>query len=574
MKKKILFSLTALIAFCSIVQAAAQDLSFEAKTAAENPAAGDIVTFGKFNGSDLSWLVLDVDETNNRALLITENCVAKQAFAQSNYEWSNSYVRAYLNGTDGNNFFTSSNFTDDEKAKILKISINKNNLSKKSSEIISSSGSDYVFLLGVTDANKYFESNEKRICNFNNSAVKWWLRYSTQSYARAGYVSTKGKVMSDGSLVSYTTVGVRPAIWVTLPINDSTENGTTTTDSVTADGNSILEMTYEEIEAKYSNKTNITITGTLDSAEKLSNILKSINNENIMPVVENLDLRKLNISEVDLDDVTIWYINLEGNTNIKKFATKNSSVISLDFSESSVQEIDINNCEILNEVTLENCKEALKVNFSGTFLAKLVVTSCENLTTLSCENSALKNLDINGCTNLTTLNLENNSLPRLKISKTDFPNLTEFTCGSQKITSKVSKSFNFNNFLQDLEASSATAADVSELDSIKNIQGYDTSGNKIDYELDENTGDITFDREPYTLIYDYDTGFEKNGENVLMNVNVSISNAERWGAGGGEDIIDSGVSLSGTSGGACNSGFGFVALGLLLNLILKKFAEK
>ncbi|MBR1485999.1 MAG: hypothetical protein IJ597_01915 [Synergistaceae bacterium] len=28
----------------------------------KNPEVGDIVTFGKFNGSDLSWLVLDVDE--------------------------------------------------------------------------------------------------------------------------------------------------------------------------------------------------------------------------------------------------------------------------------------------------------------------------------------------------------------------------------------------------------------------------------------------------------------------------------------------------------------------------------
>ena len=243
----------------------------------------------------------------------------------------------------------------------------------------------------------------------------------------------------------------------------------------------------------------------------------------------------------------------------------------MDLSNSSVEEIEANNCEILESVTLENCKEAVKVSFSKTALAKLVVKGCEKLTTLSCENSDLKNLDIKGCEKLEKLNVKNNSLTKLKVSKADFPSLTESTCENQKITSKLSQSFNLVNFLQNLVISSETVDDVSELDSIKNIKGYDESDNEISYELDKNTGKITFSSEPYTLTYDYDTGFE----NILMDVDISISNGEKWGAGDGEDILDDENSPSGSSSG-CNSGFGFefAALGLLLNLTRKKFTKK
>ena len=570
MKKKFYFSLISLIVFCSVAFA---DYTNDSDVKlAQNFEVGNIVEFGKLNGSALSWLVLDVDEGNNRALLITENCVAKQAFAQSNYEWSNSYVRAYLNGTDGNNFFTSSNFTDEEKARILKISINKNNLSKKSNEIISSSGSDYVFLLGVKDANEYFESDSNRIAKFNNSAVKWWLRYSTNSYARAGYVSTKGKVMSDGSLVSYTTVGVRPAIWVTLPEEDDSTNEDTATDSVTADGNSILEMTYEQIEAKYHNKTNIAITGTLDSAEKLSDILAKIGE---VTEINNLDLRELNISEINLDNVTLSNINLEGNTYIKKVESKNSSVFTLNLSGSSVEEIEADSCEFLEEVNLENCKSANKIKFSQNYyLSKLTIKGCENLTELSCENSELVNLDIESCTNLVTLRCNNNSLPKLKVSNEKFPKLADFTCGNQFLQRGLIESFNFSNFLQNSMLSSASVADdSSDLDSVENLKVYDQSGQELAASLDKETGIITITGgEPYKLTYNYDTGFNKNGENILMDVTVEASGEKNGGVD--DDVINNYDDSPSSSGAGCNSGLGFMALGLLLNLTVKKFTKK
>ena len=522
-----------------------------------NPQTGDIVKFGKFNGSPLSWRVLDVDTGNSRALLITEDCVAKRKFATSNYEWSTSDVRAYLNGTDSGNFFTSDNFTDDEKAKILKVSIDSITVSQKSDEIIDDSGTDCVFLLGVRDANSYFEDDSERVAKFNGSACKWWLRYSTKSYARAGYVSTKGKVYSDGSLVSYSTVGVRPAIWVTFDSTEANEfeteigfkKDTASSECVSADANDILGMSDKDIQKKYQNATNVAITGTLDSADKLAKILERINE---VKMIDDLDLRSLDISEVKFYNVNILHINLESNDKIKKVESKNSFVVTLNLSGSSVQEIEVNNCEILEEVNLENCKSVNKVNFSQNgYLNKLTVKGCEELTELSCESSEVINLDIEGCTNLVKLNVKKNSLPKLNVSNSKFPNLTDFECGNQYLIRGLLAIFNFNSFLQDSYiGSSATATDTSDLANVKNIKAYDQSGRKLTVRFNAETGKTTIIGVPHKLTYDYDTGFQKNGENVLMDVTVEEGEERNGGAGDGEEYgEDSETSENSSTGG-------------------------
>lgn len=67
----------------------------------------DRVTFGKFEGEDLRWIVLE--KTNDKALLITESYIANMKFDANRYYndyndrwtyhfWSNSSLRKWLNG--------------------------------------------------------------------------------------------------------------------------------------------------------------------------------------------------------------------------------------------------------------------------------------------------------------------------------------------------------------------------------------------------------------------------------------------------------------------------------------------
>ncbi len=188
-------------------------LTFKASldNAAVLPVKGTPFTFGTYEGSALVWRVLTVDDTNKRALLVTENAVTSMAYHNSSNNWSTSNVRTWLNGTFLNEF------TDAEKAKMLKVSITDGN-NTDSTTIINSSGSDTVFLLSVTDANNtsYFADQASRVCKLGESNTNWWLRSPGNAGANyAAFVLDVGSVGAIGISV-YLVGGVRPAFWMNL----------------------------------------------------------------------------------------------------------------------------------------------------------------------------------------------------------------------------------------------------------------------------------------------------------------------------------------------------------------------
>ena len=90
------------------------------------------------------------------------------------------------------------------------------------------STTDQVFLLSITEANKYFSSDSARQCQgtaycyaqgaykASNGNCWWWLRSPGLYSDYAAIVSNVGSVSSGGYLVSYGDVAVRPALWVNL----------------------------------------------------------------------------------------------------------------------------------------------------------------------------------------------------------------------------------------------------------------------------------------------------------------------------------------------------------------------
>ena len=87
---------------------------------------------------------------------------------------------------------------------------------------------DKVFLLSITEVNKYFSSDSARICyatdyaenqgSYTNSdgACWWWLRSPGYSSSDASSVGSVGSVSLVGDYVSDTHSSVRPAVWVRL----------------------------------------------------------------------------------------------------------------------------------------------------------------------------------------------------------------------------------------------------------------------------------------------------------------------------------------------------------------------
>ncbi len=191
---------------------------------------GDYVAFGSYeqdnntsNGKeDVEWLVL-VKE-GDKALVISRYALDCQKYNTSytDVTWETCSLRKWLNGT-----FISNAFSSDEQNKIQNTTVTTD----KNPSYSTSPGNnttDKVFLLSITEVNKYFSSDSARQCQgtaycYAQGAYKagngncwWWLRSpGCNSYSAAG-VDDGGSVINYGDDVDYDNRGVRPILWINL----------------------------------------------------------------------------------------------------------------------------------------------------------------------------------------------------------------------------------------------------------------------------------------------------------------------------------------------------------------------
>ena len=190
---------------------------------------GEIILFGSYeqdnntaNGKeDIEWLVLAKDE--NRILVISSYALDCQQYntAYTSVTWETCSLRKWLNGT-----FLNAAFSEEERAMIpsMTVSADKN---PSYSTSPGNSTTDQVFLLSITEANKYFSSDEARKCAptayakaqgcyANNGNCWWWLRSPGYDSHNAANVSSGGSVNESGRNVNIDNSAVRPALWVNL----------------------------------------------------------------------------------------------------------------------------------------------------------------------------------------------------------------------------------------------------------------------------------------------------------------------------------------------------------------------
>ena len=191
---------------------------------------GDKVYFGSYeqdnntsNGKEnIEWIVLAKE--NNRILVISDKALDCQPYNEV-YEyvtWEECTLRKWLN-----NDFINSAFTDEEKAIIPTVTVSAD----KNPEYCTNPGKatkDEVFLLSITEANKYFSSNSARKCTPTNYAVAngvyksdsgffwWWLRSPGGGQYSAAGVYIDGGVDENGIYVDGDYFAVRPALWIDL----------------------------------------------------------------------------------------------------------------------------------------------------------------------------------------------------------------------------------------------------------------------------------------------------------------------------------------------------------------------
>ncbi len=195
-------------------------------------SVGKYVTFGSYpqtasgiDNTPIEWLVLEND--GQRALLISRYALACRPYSTGT-KWDGiTWKRCTLRGWLNNEFYNRA-FSKQEKRSILKSDVNE---SLWYSTKPGKSTKDNVFLLSITEAEKYFESNKARKCIATDYAIRrgahknpsykednrgacwWWLRSSGYNRYHPANIFADGSV--DIYYIGITgNAAVRPCIWV------------------------------------------------------------------------------------------------------------------------------------------------------------------------------------------------------------------------------------------------------------------------------------------------------------------------------------------------------------------------
>lgn len=205
---------------------------------------GDTVLFGTYeqdndasNGKeDIEWIILAKE--NEKVLMISKYALDCKKYNSSleDITWEKCSLRTWMNES-----FLNEAFSYSEQEKILTINNtedNSENDTNSDSEI-----NDRVFLLSITEVEKYFDTDAKEtLCSttryakeqgvklkkysiisqserrpdaFTGSYCAWWLRSLSSVEKYAATITFSGRI-SPGAPVAKDNIGVRPAMWINL----------------------------------------------------------------------------------------------------------------------------------------------------------------------------------------------------------------------------------------------------------------------------------------------------------------------------------------------------------------------
>ena len=186
------------------------------------------IPFGRYpqasknENAPIEWLVLKND--GSRALLISKYALDCRQYntSRANVTWETCKLRKWLNGK-----FLNAAFSESERAMIPSVTVSADKNPSYSTSP-GNSTTDQVFLLSITEVNKYFSSHRARQCQgtaycyaqgadkANNGNCRWWLRSPGNNSNYAAFVDYDGCVYGSGYYVTYDENAVRPALWINL----------------------------------------------------------------------------------------------------------------------------------------------------------------------------------------------------------------------------------------------------------------------------------------------------------------------------------------------------------------------
>lgn len=198
---------------------------------------GDTIYFGSYeqdnntsNGKEgIEWLVLDKE--NEKILVISNYALECLKFNEllSDAAWETCTLRSWLNETFLNSAFKTA---EQDMLVTANIATDDNPMSSTNQKSIMN---DTIFILSITEATNYFDTDESRVCaptafakskgayttlrsktKNDEASCCWWLRTPGKNQKGTTYVANNGNIQALGSAANYENYTVRPALWINL----------------------------------------------------------------------------------------------------------------------------------------------------------------------------------------------------------------------------------------------------------------------------------------------------------------------------------------------------------------------
>ena len=221
MKRAICFCLLFVLCFCM------QSMAL----ALEKPEVGDIVVIGSYeqdnvldNGKEpLEWIVLEVNEEEGKAWLMTKYCIDQAIFWHERVSryWGNSTLREWMNGD-----FITETFTEAEQSVILTTIVknedrNGRSAARKDTE-------DKIYLLSRDEVLHFMPEMPDRVAypteyaktkgitlSPETGSCRWWTRTPGARKMDICGMRLDGRISAYGMQdVDWPTNTIRPVMWV------------------------------------------------------------------------------------------------------------------------------------------------------------------------------------------------------------------------------------------------------------------------------------------------------------------------------------------------------------------------
>lgn len=170
------------------------------------------ITLGNYEDRELTWIVLDVDETGKALVIIETRLEEKRVFSMKNATWDTSEIRTWLNDD-----FYNGAFSEKEQGIIYTTTVVTPGNDELGIAGIADT-EDKVFLLSADEVNEYFVDEEGKVhytCldEWGKSGM-WWLR--TPGASREYGVNCSGRYGIEYESFKNTRKYICPAMYVDL----------------------------------------------------------------------------------------------------------------------------------------------------------------------------------------------------------------------------------------------------------------------------------------------------------------------------------------------------------------------